>query len=174
MIRPEAAAALRRYQELIVGVAVLGLGLYWALGTGAGLLRWIGAAVALAGAALAVSGVQRARFRRGSDGPGLVQVVEGRISYFGPLWGGVVALDDLSALSIDHTGTPAHWRLEQPGEPPLHIPVTAEGSDRLFDAFAHLPGLRTERLLRALEAENATVQMVWRAAGHEPAFKRLH
>ncbi|MFD1340909.1 hypothetical protein [Litorisediminicola beolgyonensis] len=166
-VRPEARATLRRWAEAGIGLGVMALGLWLALGTG-GILGWIGWAVALAGAAMSIAGVQRARFRRGSDGPGIVDVTEARISYFGPLTGGVAALDDLGALALDRNGRPAHWILQRSGEPDLFIPVSAEGADRLFDAFARLPGLRTERLLRALEDDRPGRVELWRRPGHAP------
>ena len=42
--------------------------------------------------------------------------------------------------------------LVQPGQPPLQIPLTATGAEALFDAFATLPGIRTERMLREMRA----------------------
>ncbi|WGW04016.1 hypothetical protein [Tropicibacter oceani] len=174
MIRPEAAATLGRFREALTGAGVLLLGLYWAFFTGGGLLHWIGYGVMTLGIVLIVTGLQRARFRRGDGGPGIVQVIEGRITYFGPLSGGVADIDALSALTLDPTARPAHWRLDQPGLPPLHIPVNAEGSEALFDAFAHLPGIRTEFMLRELERKGAHPVVIWRAASAQPITRRLH
>lgn len=156
-VRPEARAALWRWREVLTGLGALVLGLWWVLGT-TGLLQWVGGAVALAGAALAAAGVQRGRFRAGAGGPGVVQVDEGQIAYFGPLTGGVVALSEITALTIDHTARPPHWVLEQPDQDDLRIPLNAEGAEALFDVFASLPGLRTERMLAAMR----------NGAGHPP------
>ncbi|MFW2543046.1 hypothetical protein ACN2XU_10415 [Primorskyibacter sp. 2E107] len=174
MIRREAAETLVRFREPLIGAGVLALGLYWAFFTGGGLLHWIGYAVGLIGLALIVSGLQRVRFRRGDGGPGIVQVVEGRITYFGPLSGGVVDIEALKALTLVREAKPPHWRLEQLGQPPLLIPVNAEGAEALFDAFAHLPGIRTEYMLRELERGEADAVVIWRAVTvRDPAF-RLH
>lgn len=160
LVRPAARAALWRWREVLVGAGVLALGLWWMLGAG-GLLGWIGAATLLSGAALIVAGVQRARFRTASGGPGVVQVDEGRIAYFGPLNGGAVALSELSALTLDRRGTP-HWVLSQPGQPDLCIPLNAEGAEVLFDVFASLPGLRTERMLSELARRADHPVPIWR------------
>lgn len=173
MIRPEVAALLRRYQELLAGVAVAALGLYWLVFSG-GLLRWIGAAVILAGGALAIAGVQRARFRQGGGGPGVVQVVERRVSYFGPLDGGVLDLDALTSLVLDPSGTPPHWVLRSAGQPPLHIPLTAKGADALFDAFSSLPGLQVDHMLRQVDHTPAGPVVIWRTAAAQDAVTRLH
>lgn len=167
-IRPEARAAVWRWREVLVGSAVLALGLWWALAR-IGLLHWIGYAVAAIGLVLLLAGVQRARFRGASGGPGVVQVDEGQIAYFGPLTGGAVALRELSALHLDPTASPAHWVLEQPGQPALHIPLTAEGADALFDAFAALPGIRTERMLSEMKHSASHPVVIW-----QKSTVRLH
>ncbi|WP_135504524.1 hypothetical protein [Roseovarius aestuariivivens] len=167
-VRPEAMQALRQYREVIAGACCLGVALWWMLGPG-GILAWVGGALGLAGAALVAIGVQRARFRSGSGGPGVVQVDEGRVTYFGPLTGGSVDLSELTALHLDPSGQPAHWALYQPGQPPLLIPLTAEGADQLFDTFATLPGLRTGRLLSAMQTHGGQPVTVWE---HVP--NRLH
>lgn len=173
MIRPEARAALARWQEVLAGLAVAALGLYWALFTGGGLLHWIGWLLVAGGGLLIAAGVQRARFRQGQDGPGVVQVVEGRVSYFGPMTGGIVDLEALSALELDPSADPAHWVLRQPGQPPLEIPLTAKGADALFDVFASLPGIRTEHMLRQMQGGARARVIIWRHPD-APAPRRLH
>jgi hypothetical protein len=167
-VRPEATAAITRWREALIGAAAVAIGAWWFLGPG-GLLGWIGLAVMLGGVALIVLGIQRGRFRIPGNGPGVVQVDEGRITYFGPLTGGVVDLAELSRLEIDATGTPAHWRLTQPGQPPLYIPVTADGAEALFDAFATLPGLRTGQLGAQINTRATHPVVIW----HKPQ-NRLH
>ena len=167
-IRPEAARALHQWREVLIGAGGIALALWWMLGPG-GILAWVGGAVGIAGAALIVISVQRARFRSGSGGPGVVQVDEGRIVYFGPLTGGAVDLSEMTALHLDPSAHPAHWTLYQPGNPPLLIPLTAEGADQLFDVFATLPGLRTGRLLSAVQTHDGQPVAVW-----ENIPNRLH
>lgn len=166
-IRPEARRALWRWREVLVAIPILLIGIHWA--TGFGLLQWVGFAVVLAGLALALAGVQRARFRRQQGGPGVVQVDERQITYFGPLDGGAVAIDELSGVSLDGRSDPAVWVLRQPGQPELHVPVNAEGTDALFDAFAALPGLRTEYMLAQLAKKPDHPVVIWTKPG-----PRLH
>lgn len=174
LIRPEARATLHRFREALTGATALALGLWWLLGSH-GLLPYIGAAIALAGAALLLAGLQRARFRGGTGGPGVVQVDEGQIAYFGPLTGGVVALSEISSLSLDPTAKPPHWVLSQPGQPDLFIPLNAEGADTLFDVFASLPGIRTERMLAQMRAKATAPVLVWQRQGHtRERLARLH
>ncbi|SMX38367.1 hypothetical protein [Maliponia aquimaris] len=174
MIRPEVIAILKRWQEALAGLAVVLLGLYWAFFTGGGLLHWIGYGVLALGVALTVTGLQRGRFRSAEDGPGVVQVVERRISYFGPLSGGVVDLDTLQALSLDTASDPPCWLLLSPERKVLAIPLTAAGADHLFDAFATLPGLRTEHMLRRMEERTRGPVVIWRAEAVRKAILRLH
>lgn len=160
MIRPEAKEQLLRWREVLAGMAAVLLGLSWLFGNSA-LLLLPGAALALGGAALIWIGVQRARFRGEGQGPGSVQVDEGQITYFGPLTGGTAALQDLSGITLDPTFHPAHWRLTQPGLPEVLIPVNAEGAERLFDAFATLPGLRMDRVLARLKSPGKHPTVLW-------------
>lgn len=166
-IRPEARAEMWRWREVLVGLPILLLGIYWA--SGFGLLKWVGFAVALGGVALMLAGFQRARFRSVRGGPGVVQVDERQITYFGPLDGGAVAIDDLTGVSLDARSEPPVWVLRQAGQNLLHIPVNAEGTDALFDAFAALPGIRTEHMLAQLAKKPDHPVVIW----SKPAA-RLH
>ncbi|WP_227447155.1 hypothetical protein [Cognatishimia sp. F0-27] len=168
MIRPEAAAMLKRWRGVLIAATLVLLGVYWALWRGTGLLEWVGYAMAGAGIGLGITAVQRLRFDQGHGGPGVVSVVEGRITYFGPLGGGVADLEALSAITFDPRAKPAHWLLAQPGQPSLAIPANAEGAQALFDAFAHLPGLRIGALVDATRASTAPV-LVWQRDGTGPA-----
>jgi hypothetical protein len=176
-IRPEVSELLARWHEALIGLAVFLLGLYWVL-TSFAILYWIGWLVLLIGLVLIATGIQRGRFRVGDGGPGVVQVVEGRISYFGPLAGGVVDFDALTGLDLDPRSHPPVWVLRQPGQLPLCIPLTAEGADQLFDVFAHLPGIRTEHMLRHMQAQgdqSATQPVViWRTGTARTTHLRLH
>ena len=125
------------------------------------LLKFPGIAMACGGVALVWIGAQRARFRSSGAGPGTVEVDEGRIIYYGPLTGGSVDLRDVSAVTYDPSLHPAHWRLQQPGQGGLLIPVNAAGAERLFDAFATLPGFRMDRALRARKEQDAHSIVIW-------------
>lgn len=172
-IRPEVRAGLWRWREVLIGGSALVLGSWWLIGPG-GLLGWLGAAVVVIGVALIVLGFQRARFRARNGGVGLVQVDERQITYFGPLSGGAVAVGELQRLALDPTGDPAHWVLDQPGEPALFIPVNAEGAEALFDVFATLPGLRTERMLAELNGPSTHPVVIWERRSMRPNHQWLH
>lgn len=173
MIRPEAKAQLMRWREVLAGCFCAGLGLWWLIGPGH-LLMLPAVGLLFAGSALIWVGVQRARFRAAGQGPGSVRVDEGQITYFGPLTGGAVALRELTHLTLDKSLFPAHWRLLQPGSTELLIPVNAEGADALFDAFATLPGLRTERMLNALQGSDTHAIVIWQRDSGTPALATLH
>ncbi len=166
-VRPEAREAVTRWRDVILGVGVLLLGLYWA--SGFGVLRWVGIAVSIAGALLIYTGLQRLRFDAGKGGVGIVTVDEGQITYFGPLSGGAVSVKDMTSLTLDPTSTPPVWTMRQPGQAELMIPVNAEGADGLFDAFATLPGIKTEYMLAQLRAQAAHPVVIW-----QKQVPRLH
>lgn len=171
-VRPEARAQLWRLREILSGTILGALGLWLALGQG--LAAWLGYAVMLIAAGLVVVGIQRARFRIGGGGPGVVAIDEGQVAYFGPLSGGVVALADLERLTLDPAGSPAHWRLDSGAQPTLYIPVNAEGADQLFDAFAALPGMRTEYMLATLRGGSTRATVIWEKPSDRPQHLRLH
>lgn len=160
-LRPEAKAQLLRWRETLAGLGAAALGLWLSL-TAYGVLFGLGIVLVLGGAALAVAGVQRARFRLGSDGPGVVQVVEGRVTYFGPWGGGGASLDRLAWLELVPVrgGSGAWMLIEEEGER-LEIPVDARGAERLFDVFAALPGLDTRAMLAALRPPVRERTLIW-------------
>ena len=167
VFRPEARAALWRWREAIAGLGVTGLGAW--LISGPGFLLSIPGFAALAGGLLLIwLGIQRGRFRGPDGGAGAVQVDEGQVTYFGPLTGGTVALREMESLSLDGGMFPPHWRLSQKGQPPLLIPVNAEGAEALFDAFSALPGLRTERMLSTLRANPHQAVVIWQRGPLHP------
>ncbi len=172
-IRPEAKLALWRWREVLAAGFVLILGLSWIGGPG-GLLGWLGWVLVAISVALAVIGIQRARFRTGAGGPGVVTIDEGQITYLGPLTGGIVATREIERLALDPTSKPAHWVLEQPGQPPLCIPVNAEGAEVLFDVFSNLPGLKTEHMLSELHSDTAHPVVIWERNPSRPPQAWLH
>lgn len=161
MIRPDAARGLKRWSETLVAAGVVALGVWWALTT-FGIVKWMGAMVAVAGILLLVLAVRRALFWRGSDGVGHVEVDEGAINYFAPEGGGAVPVAALSALMLVQTAGATCWRLSAPGAAPLNIPVDASGAETLFDVFANLPGIDMQALLRALNAAQTKDVVIWR------------
>ena len=173
MIRPEAMAQLMRWREVLIGAAALTLGVWWLVGPGR-LLALPAIALIVTGAALVWIGIQRARFRSSGQGPGSVRVDEGQITYYGPLTGGMVALRELDSLTLDPTQHPAHWRLQQPGQPPLLIPVNAEGAEALFDAFSTLPGFRTAKALSAIRDAPKQPVVIWQRRHSISAHHTLH
>lgn len=167
-MRPEALAALQRWAEALAGAVLLMLALYWILGT-RGLLPYVGAALAPLALAILWLGIQRGRFRGRTGGPGVVQIAEGQVAYFGPLTGGVRSVRDLTAVIFDPTMHPPSWVLQAKGEADLVIPQDADGADMLLDVFAALPGLKTGHMLRQMEHPPDHPVVIWHEA---PA--RLH
>ncbi|MCR9124513.1 MAG: hypothetical protein NXH82_00155 [Rhodobacteraceae bacterium] len=170
-IRPEARAALWRLREVLAGAATAALGALWV--TGGGLLMWVGIPVIVIGVVLIVIGMQRMRFRIAGRGPGVVQIDEGQISYFGPLSGGVVAAAGIERLALDPSASPAHWVLDHDGDT-LFIPLTAAGAEALFDVFSTLPGLRMERMLAEMKAPGRHPVVIWERRPLRPEGARLH
>ncbi|WP_322894400.1 MULTISPECIES: hypothetical protein [unclassified Yoonia] len=162
--RPEARAFLWRWREVMAAGAVAIFGLWWALNA-AGMTIWLGYVVIAIGLGWGAAAVQRARFASDGDGPGVVQVRERRLAYFGPLDGGIMDVDDLTQLTLDPTSHPdPSWILSGVGGQRIAIPINAAGADDLFDVFAALPGIRTAAVLDVLERTPDAQVIIWSRA----------
>ncbi|MEO8530551.1 MAG: hypothetical protein ABI459_04970 [Deltaproteobacteria bacterium] len=159
-IRPDVKRFVMQNRELIGGLVISLLGIVLAA-TNAGFWQVLGLTFAVAGAVLLFTGIQRARFRNDAGGPGIVQVDEALITYFGPIEGGSVSIQNLARIELEPDSKPLHWALSEPGQAPLNIPVNAEGANALFDAFTALPGIDTENMLALLNGKLAKRTTVW-------------
>ena len=157
LIRPEARETLMRWREVILGAVFDIIGVVTVLGpTRANLV--FGILMMSLGTVLMYVGTQRARFRATGGGAGVVDVDERQISYFGPMAGGAVALEDLSRIAV----VPPHaWELSDSFGRSLEIPVNAEGAEALFDAFSALPGVSASRLADATRVRPVSRTSVW-------------
>jgi len=157
-LRPEAVALVTRLAEPAAAVAATGL----LLSHGVGALRGgdpIGVVtLGLGLLAGAWAGAALLRFalwlRRGRAGPGIVEVREGGIAYFGPESGGVAALDLIESVELSASA----WCLRSTDGTELIIPDGAKGVERMVDALATLPGFDHMALLAA----RGGGRMVWR------------
>lgn len=148
-IRPEVQERLIRAREVILGGIVAAVG-GWLIWLGGYLLAPIGFAVLALGLGWTLLAWRRLRFRRQGDAPGVVEVNEGQIAYFGPRLGGAVGIPDLAEIRILSLRGRRVWRLRQGDGQTILIPVEAAGTEQLFDAFAALPGMDTAALVAAL------------------------
>lgn len=159
-IRPELAARLHRAREAIAAALFVAFGL-WVATRGGIFLLALGGLVMAAGGSLLLMAVQRLRFARPERGPGVVEVDEGQIGWFGPGIGGFVSLADLAELGLVTVQGLRVWRLRQTDGQLLLVPVDAEGAARLYDALTALPGIDGTRLLAALD-NPADTPFIWR------------
>lgn len=166
-IRPEARAALWRARDLIAGAVLFAVGFY-ALTSVALPTKLLGGVLLVAACALIAVGLRRLRFPSGSGGPGLVEVDERQISYFGPSGGGAVSLDALAEVRILTTGhgplgTDLHWVFTRSDGTTLRIPGDAEGTEALFDALSALPGVDHTRAAAAFGSTEPAAFILWSA-----------
>lgn len=149
LIRPEILQGAHRAREVILGGALAMAGLWTAL-QGGYLLPPLGLGLAALGLGWAITAWRRMRFAQGVAAPGIVEIDEGQIGYLGPDSGGYVAIPDLTELRLIEMRGRRLWQLRQNDGQALLIPVDATGAERLFDAFASLPGMDTAALVAAL------------------------
>jgi len=161
-VRPEVMNALWRWRETLVGAFIALCGMYWAVAQ-TGILAVVGTSLAIVGALIIFAGVQRTRFRTGTGGPGVVQVHERLVTYYGPYDGGSVSIDSLEAVELDPKAQPAaEWILTEVGsDNPLRIPTNAENAEALFDVFAALDGIKTESMLSKLSEKPGECVTIW-------------
>ncbi|MCV2863922.1 hypothetical protein [Defluviimonas sp. WL0075] len=163
-VRPDLMARFAPWREAAAAFAVVALGL-WLIWLGGYLLVPLGVVVGGLGLAWAVIAIRRRRFGRRVEAPGMVEVDEGQIGYLGPTFGGYVAVRELSEIRLIDIQARRHWRLRQADGQVLLIPVAAAGAERLYDAFAVLPGIDLGALSRALDAREST-EILWRRPAH--------
>lgn len=167
--RPEAIALLARWREAGIGAAVALAGV-WGAATQSGITFYLALLALPAGLALLREGVQRARLPGGGAGPGLVEVDERQITYFGPDGGMAVSVDALTRIEIV-TSDPGpfasnlFWIFHSMGAPPLVIPGDAAGAERIHDALIALPGMDFRRVAQAAGAVAPGASVVWRRPG---------
>lgn len=154
LIRPEVSEALWRLREVIWAGLVVVAGA-WLVSLGGWILLPLGLALGIIGAALAVMAWRRARFEQATEAPGVVELDEAQVAYLGPGTGGFLSLQELVELRILSLRGRRLWRLKQADGQALLIPVDAKGAERLFDAFATLPGMDTGALVAALQPGTA-------------------
>ncbi|MFN0114602.1 MAG: hypothetical protein ACKVPY_08005 [Paracoccaceae bacterium] len=150
VLRPEVTAALARWSEVIAatGTGVAGL---WLMSAGGWVLWPVGLALLAAAFGWVAVAIRRLRFRRQVEAPGVILLDEGQLGYFGPVYGGAMALADLVELRLGWRDGALEWRLRSRDGQMLRIPASALGADRLYDAFAVLPGIDMAALGRSLD-----------------------
>jgi hypothetical protein len=166
-IRADVAGDLRRYGEVMAAAVTALAGVLVAVQGGLILIP-MGGLIAMVGAGWAVVAARRAVFLRAVGAPGIVEVDEGQIGYFGPRFGGHVAIADLAELRLVTAEGHRQWRLRTGDGQVLLVPVAARGAAALHDAFAVLPAVDMTALARALEGGAGPV-VLWRRAATGPA-----
>ncbi len=164
MIRPELREHIWKWRDVLLGLAIAVLGAWWS-STAHGAVAFLGYAAVILGVVFMIGGWQKVRFRAEGQGPGVLQVVERRLAYLGPLDGGTIEMDDLTRLELDGSSSPPVWILSAPGGQILHIPINAAGSDLLFDLFASLPDIKTEEMLAELARTAHQRVVIWEREG---------
>ncbi len=166
MFRPEAIARLARWKEpiLIALVLIFAIRQFWRAVI---YQSWISGVVGLILIAVVASllyvSYLRARLKRDVNGPGIVEIDEQNITYFGPTSGGEVSLDSIRRLQLStlpSTLGDRNWIIWHHGGS-LVIPVASSGADRLLEVFTALPGFRYEPAIRAIESDKTEIFTIW-------------
>ena len=164
-IRPEVNAALKRWREATIGGFLLLAGLHLAI-FGLGLQRLMGAGMAAVGAMLLWEGVRRAKFPAPGGGAGVVDVDERQITYFGPLGGGAISINDLVRVTVRTSdlgpiAPDLYWDFYDASGQSLTIPGDAEGVELIFDALAVLEDVDYEAATTAAGTTENQLFTIW-------------
>lgn len=161
LIRPELAARLHLWREVIAAGTVAGFGA-WVFSGGGLLLQPLGLAMVACAVMWGVGAWRRIHFARRIAAPGLVEVDEGAIRYLGArALGGEVALRDLTEIRLLRLDGRPYWRLRTANAEALLVPADAAGAEALADAFTALPGFDLGAAVAALNG-NTNLTTVWR------------
>lgn len=167
-VRPEISAGFKKWREVIIGVALILAGVHLAI-FGLGIQRWMGAGMAAIGAMLVWEGVRRAKFPAPGGGAGVVDVDERQVSYFGPLGGGAISINELVKVNVRTSdlgplAPDLYWDFYDAGGQTLTIPGDAEGVELIFDALSALSGVDYEAATKAAGTTENELFVIWRKA----------
>ncbi len=168
-VRPELARWAMRRREAIAWGALTAFGVWilWrSVSPFAPVMVLLGGLVTLIGAALLSAEIRRLALSAGGPAEGLVEIDEGRISYFGPHGGGFIDVRAVTRVAVTTRprlmSGPAHaWVLSTEDGARLTIPVGAHGADRLPDALSPLPGLDMRAAVAELGRRHPGEAVVW-------------
>ena len=164
-LRPEARATLARWREALIGAAVAAAGA-WGAVTQTGITLYLSLPAVAIGLALLWEGIRRARLPQGGGGPGVVEVDERQITYFGPGGGAAVSIDALTRVEIVTNdagpfGSDLFWVFLSDGAAPLFVPGDAVGADAIFDALTALPGVDFAQATAAAGSTERRRFVIW-------------
>jgi len=164
-IRPEVRALLWQWRDVLIGLAVFALGL-WVFLRSFGVLAWLGAAAAIVGVLLVLTGAIRVRFRVPHGGPGVVEIIERRMTYFGPEGGRSFSFDEVKKIEIETTeGGPSFddlfWIFHLEGNPPVRIPASAAEGEEIIDALSAFSGVNSKNVVDACLTTSRERFLVW-------------
>ena len=148
------------WRETIIAIIFAGLGLNWILNS-FGTLHTLGYGVLLTGMVLAYASYQRTRFKRTETGTGIVEFIEGQISYFGPETGAIFSINDINRLILDKSKYSSKWIIENTAGYQIEIPTNVEGNEVLFDVFNSLEGFQIHQMLEALSSSRCNKTVLW-------------
>ena len=172
LVRPEARAVLHRWGESAVagGLAAICVAEAVTLIRRGDIVGWFAALAAVLALFWLRSAVARALARRSGDAPGIVEVREREIRYFGPITGGIIELDALARIEVfvPAPGMDPLWRLSGGDGRVLVIPLAAKGAEDLMGAFAALRNFSEMAAVSALRRAEPGRHPVWQRAGSGP------
>ena len=72
-----------------------------------------------------------------------------------------MAISDLTRISLVMRNRERCWQLDQAGLATVYIPITAKGTDHLFDAFTTLSTIKIKSMLQKLARDSSKTILIW-------------
>ena len=95
------------------------------------------------------------------DWDGIVEFIEGQISYFGPETGAIFSINDIKRLILDKSKYSSKWIIENTAGYQIEIPTNVEGHEVLFDVFNSLEGFPIHKMLETLSSKQSIRTVLW-------------
>ncbi|MFV2035401.1 MAG: hypothetical protein ACC631_09900, partial [Halocynthiibacter sp.] len=126
----------------------------------------LGLGLAVLGVFLFWTGLLRARVRLMQGGPGLVEIIERRMTYFSPGGGGSFSLNDVTRIEIETTGDGPEeedmfWLFHLPDRTCARIPASAAEAEGIIDALTAFPGANYEFVVAASGSTESGLYLIW-------------
>ena len=167
-VRDDAAATLRKYQEVLLGIVLILIG-FWILVSFHGFLRWLSVPLVVLGSVSTWNAWRRTRMKAANNGPGVVEIDERRLSYFGPFGGQSISLNDVTRIQIETTelgpfADDMFW-LFYTGSELARVPSSAQGADAILDALSSFKGADYDAVIRASSSTKRDKFLIWQKQG---------
>ncbi|MEO1538309.1 MAG: hypothetical protein AAFR73_11310 [Pseudomonadota bacterium] len=116
---------------------------------------------------------RRTALQQSVDGPGVVEMSEREITFFGPAEGWTISLDDLAEVAIasdeaEGNAVQYHWIFRTRDGGYQTVPTSALGADQLVTGVSFLDGLDISKASHVIRSGQQGVFVIWQKVKDRP------